>query len=169
MEESRQQEIFDQWLNKYQALLFKVVRAFAFNSSDQDDLFQEITLQMWNSIPKFKQKSAVTTWLYRIALNTAITWTKKEHKHQKGRQELQNMEHLLKPDESLDPRLMWLYEEIAHLNEIDRSITLLMLDGFSYKEIAEMLGITMSNVGVKINRIKKQLIAKSEKYDYHGV
>ena len=169
MTESRQKEIFDQWLNKHQALLFKVVRAFAFSSSHQDDLFQEIALQMWNSIPKFQGKSAVTTWLYRIALNTAITWTKKENKHQKGRQQIQSMEHLLVADDSLDPRLIWLYEEIAHLNEIDRSVTLLMMDGFSYKEIAEMLGITMSNVGVKINRIKKHLIFKSEKYDYHGI
>ncbi|MDH3711674.1 MAG: RNA polymerase sigma factor, partial [Cyclobacteriaceae bacterium] len=158
MTTNRQKETFDAWLKQHQALLFKVVRAFAFNNADQDDLFQEIAIQVWNSIPKFQQRSAVTTWLYRISLNTAITWTKKEHKHQKGRQDIQNMEHLLKEDKDMDSRLVWLYEEISKLNEIERSVTLLMMDGFSYKEIAEILGITTSNVGVKINRIKKQLI-----------
>ena len=169
MTTNRQKETFDAWLKQHQALLFKVVRAFAFNNADQDDLFQEIAIQVWNSIPKFQQRSAVTTWLYRISLNTAITWTKKEHKHQKGRQDIQNMEHLLKEDKDMDSRLVWLYEEISKLNEIERSVTLLMMDGFSYKEIAEILGITTSNVGVKINRIKKQLILKSAEYDYHGV
>jgi RNA polymerase sigma-70 factor (ECF subfamily) len=69
----------------------------------------------------------------------------------------------------VDERLAWLYEEIHKLDEIDRSITLLLLDNLSYKEMAEILGITESNVGVKINRIKKHLIAKSKKYDYHGI
>jgi len=69
----------------------------------------------------------------------------------------------------VDERLTWLYEEIHQLNEIDRSLTLLLLDGFSYKEMAAITGITESNVGVKINRIKKQLINKSKKYDYHGI
>jgi len=69
----------------------------------------------------------------------------------------------------VDERLTWLYEEIHKLDEIDRSVTLLLLDGFSYKEMASILGITESNVGVKINRIKKQLISKSKKYDHHGI
>lgn len=69
----------------------------------------------------------------------------------------------------VNDRLEWLYDEIARLNEIDRSVALLMLDDFSYKEIAAVLGITESNVGVKINRIKKHLIEKSKKYDNHGI
>jgi RNA polymerase sigma-70 factor (ECF subfamily) len=69
----------------------------------------------------------------------------------------------------IDERLTWLYGEIYMLDEIDRSITLLLLEGFSYKEMSAMLGISESNVGVKINRIKKQLIAKSKKYNNHGI
>jgi RNA polymerase sigma-70 factor (ECF subfamily) len=69
----------------------------------------------------------------------------------------------------MDERLVWLYEEIRTLDEIDRSVTLLMLDGFSYKEIAGMLGISESNVGVKINRIKKHLISQSQKNNLHGI
>ncbi len=169
MTEEKQQEIFDQWVQDYQALLFKVVRAFADQSFLQDDLFQDIAIQVWNSIPKFQAKSAVSTWLYRIALNTAITWTKKEKKHQSGRSEIADVESLLVTKEPLDERLAWLYEEIAKLNAIDRSISLLFLDGYSYKEMAEILGISVNHVGVKINRIKKELIIKSENYDYHGV
>jgi RNA polymerase sigma-70 factor (ECF subfamily) len=69
----------------------------------------------------------------------------------------------------MDERLAWLYEEIYKLDEIDRSVTLLMLDNFSYKEMADILGISESNVGVKINRIKKHLISKSKKYNHHGI
>ena len=170
MKKSEQKQIFETWLGQHKALFFKIVRAYAFTAVDQEDLFQEITMQAWNSIPNFKQQSSVSTWLYRVSLNTAIKWTKKERKHLDGRQSIGGMEHLLQENiKQIDGRLAWLYEEIAKLNEIDRSLTLLLLDGFSYKEMSKMLGISESNVGVKINRIKKQLIAKSKKHDFHGV
>lgn len=163
MKESEQQHIFNIWLKQHKALLFKIVRAYAFNSEDQDDLFQEISLQVWRSIPGFKQESAVTTWLYRISLNTAIKWSTKERKHE-GHQSLELVEHVLLADNPIDERLAWLYDEIATLDEIDRSLTLLLLDGFSYKEMANLLGISESNIGVKIHRIKKHLSVQSEKY-----
>lgn len=132
---------------------------------DRDDLFQEITIQVWHSIPAFRNESAVTTWIYRISLNTAIKWIKKERKHPQAAS-LDHVQHLLQEHHvQLDERLAWLYEEIHKLDEIDRSVTLLLLDNFSYKEMASILGITESNVGVKINRIKKQLISKSKKYN----
>jgi RNA polymerase sigma-70 factor (ECF subfamily) len=137
---------------------------------DQDDLFQEITIQVWHSIPSFRSESAVTTWLYRISLNTAIKWVRKERRHYEGNESLDNVQHILQENKiPVDERLIWLYEEISNLDEIDRSITLLLLEGFSYKEMANITGMTESNVGVKINRIKKMLITKSKKYDYHGI
>jgi len=167
--ENEQKVIFETWLGQHKGLIFKILRAYAFTAMDQDDLFQEITIQVWHSIPSFRQESAVTTWIYRVALNTAIKWIRREKKFsQPETQEV--VQHLLQESKAqIDNRLSWLYEEIHKLDEIDRSITLLLLDGFSYKEMASMLGITESNVGVKINRIKKQLIAKSKKYDYHGI
>jgi len=135
---------------------------------DHDDLFQEIILQVWHSIPRFRGESAVTTWLYRIALNTAIRWVKKGKKFSTA-ESLDNVQHLLQENRiAVDERLTWLYAEIYKLDKIDRSVTLLLLEGFSYKEMSAMLGISESNVGVKINRIKKQLIAKSKNYD-HGI
>lgn len=169
MTENEQQDIFEDWLEEYKGLLFKIVRAYAFTPMDRDDLFQEIAIQVWHSIPSFRQESAAPTWIYRIAINTAIKWVRKERKHDQT-EAIDNIQYLLHENKvPIDERLAWLYEEIHQFNEIDRSIALLLLDGFSYKEMAAMLGITESNVGVKINRIKKQLITKSKKYDHHGI
>ena len=167
MTEKDQLDILEEWLKLHKGLLFKIVRAYTI--TDHDDLFQEIIIQVWRSIPSFRHKSSVTTWLYRIALNTAIRWTKKEKKYA-GAETLDNVQHLLRENSiQIDERLSWLYDEIYKLDEIDRSVTLLLLEGFSYKEMSAILGISESNVGVKINRIKKQLIVKSKNYDHHGI
>jgi RNA polymerase sigma-70 factor (ECF subfamily) len=163
------QQTFQTWLDQHRALMFKVLRAYAFTPMDRDDLFQEIIIQVWRSVPVFGGKSSVSTWIYRIALNTAIKWSRKERRRRND-EALDNVRHIVtESDVQVDERLTWLYDEIAGLNEIDRSVALLMLDDFSYKEIAAVLGITESNVGVKINRIKKHLIEKSKKYDNHGI
>ena len=155
---SEQERIFDKWLELHRGLFFKVVRAYAHNSQDQEDLFQEIVAQVWNSVPKFRGDCAVTTWIYRVALYSAIGWSKKERRHRENHRSIKgDNSRLLQVSEVKNPRIDWLYEQIAELDEIDRSLTLLMLDGFSYKEIAFTLGITESNVGVKLNRIKKRL------------
>ena len=170
MSEKEQKQIFEEWLAKNKVLFFKVARSFAITQGDQDDLFQEISIQVWRSVPKFRGQSAVSTWLYRIALNTAITWSRKERKHQDGRQEIDNMTNILHENEKhVDGRLIWLYNEISKLNKIDRSLALLMLDGFNYKEMADILGISETNLGVKVHRIKKQLITRSEKINNHGI
>lgn len=169
MTEKEQKQIFEMWLGQHKGLLFKVVRAYAISTLDQDDLFQEIIIQVWRSVPSFRQEASVTTWLYRISLNTAIKWKKKEQKNYPG-ETLDDVQQVLHESGTpRDERLDWLYEEIYKLDEIDRSVTLLLLAGFSYKEMAALMGITESNVGVKINRIKKQLITKSKKYDNHGI
>ncbi|PIQ48868.1 MAG: RNA polymerase subunit sigma-70 [Cytophagales bacterium CG12_big_fil_rev_8_21_14_0_65_40_12] len=163
MIESERNKIFDQWLARHKGLLFKVVRAYAFTPQDREDLFQEVVLQVWKSIPKFREESAVSTWLYRIALNVGIKWTTKTQRYQEMNQPMPEISPILKEMEIPDQRLIWLYEQIAQLNAIDRSLTLLLLDGFSYKEMAKMLGITESNVGVKINRFKKELMKRTDK------
>ena len=169
MTEKEQKKIFEEWFSQHKALVFKIVRVYAFTVMDQDDLFQEIIIQVWHSIPAFRKESSVTSWMYRVSLNTAIKWTKKERRHFRS-EPMEGIEHILEENRiQTDERLSWLYEEIFKLDEIDRSITLLLLDGFSYKEMSSILGITESNVGVKINRIKKQLISQSKKYDHHGI
>jgi RNA polymerase sigma-70 factor (ECF subfamily) len=164
MKTNERERIFDEWLEQHKGLFFKVIRAYAFNPQDQEDLFQEIATQVWNSIPKFRGESAVTTWIYRVALYSAIAWSKKERQHREKKRTYKGSNSpLLKASEDKNPRLDWLYEQILKLDEIDRSLTLLMLDGLSYKEISETLGITESNVGVKLNRIKKRFTEQSHK------
>ncbi len=164
MNEQQQSQVFNDWLKDHKAILFKVVRAYGFNLEDQEDLFQEIAVQVWRSVPKFRNDCAVSTWMYRIALNTAIKWSSKERKHQEGREDIDQKVHVLtEQKEFADERLDWLYEQIARLDNVDRSLCLLLLDGFSYKEMSKIVGISESYVGVRINRIKKHLTKQSEK------
>ena len=163
MRETERERIFGEWLASHKGILFKVVHAYAFEHADRQDLFQEIAIQVWRSVDAFRAESSVATWMYRVALNTAIAWNRKEDRHQRGKQPLALAEGLLTTAASNghDPRVEWLYRQIALLKDVDRSVALLLLDGFSYKEIAAIVGITESNVGVKINRIKSALAGKN--------
>ncbi len=157
--EGNHQETFSQWMSDYQKLIFKVVCAYERRPSDQEDLFQEIALQVWKSVPKFRGDAAESTWIYRIALNTAMTWSRKQRTQAMRKRSLEETVPLLQPSPgSPNPRLNWLYDQIHRLNPVDRSLILLVLDGYSYREMVAILGITESNVGVRINRIKKQFI-----------
>lgn len=166
---SGRKAIFDSWLSAHRGVLFKVIRAYAFTRHDQEDLFQEIATQLWISVPSFRGGSAPSTWIYRVALNTAISWSRKEIRRRDQADMLGSAEAALRPGDSrIDPRLDWLYEQIAQLNEIDRSLTLLLLDGFTYKEMADALGLSETNVGVRIHRIKTYLTARSMKEPTHA-
>ena len=170
MKPSEQQLIFEEWLAQHKGLLFKVVRAYAFNSHDQDDLFQEMTTQVWNSVPRYRGDSKVSTWIYRVAFYSAIGWSKKEKRHRDKHQAIRAEDRFLSHrSNSENPHLEWLYEQISRLDVLDRSLTLLMLDGFSYREIGETMGISQNYVGVKLNRIKKRLTEHSQKKDKHGI
>jgi RNA polymerase sigma-70 factor (ECF subfamily) len=108
--------------------------------------------------------------LDRVALNVSIKWSGKEKRHTDGRESMETVQHnLLENAAHTDDRLTWMFEEISRLDEIDRSISLLMLEGFSYKEMSAIVGMTESNVGVRINRIKKHLVERSKKITSHGI
>jgi RNA polymerase sigma-70 factor (ECF subfamily) len=162
MHDTERDRIFSDWLAGHKGILFKVVHAYAFEHADRQDLFQEIAIQVWRSVDTYRGESSVSTWMYRVALNTAIAWTRKEDRHQRGKQPLEVVEGLLTaaPSAGLDPRVEWLYQQIAQLKDVDRSVALLLLDGFSYKEIAAIVGLSESHVGVRIHRIKAALAGK---------
>lgn len=162
MHDNQRDRIFNEWLAGHKGILFKVVHAYAFEHADRQDLFQEIAIQVWRSVEAFRGESSVPTWMYRVALNTAIAWTRKEDRHQHAKEPLEGADRLLTTEASAepDPRLEWLYQQIAQLKDVDRSVALLLLDGFSYRDIAGITGLTESNVGVKINRIKSALAGK---------
>lgn len=162
--------VFDSWLSLHKGVLFKVVRAYAVTRQDQEDLFQELATQVWLSIPGFKGSSAPSTWIYRVALNTAISWSRKELRHRNKNDPLDGADATLElANSGIDVRLEWLYEQIAQLGEIDRSVALLLLEGFSYQEIADALGMSESNVGVRIHRIKAHLTRESNTESRHAI
>jgi RNA polymerase sigma-70 factor (ECF subfamily) len=169
MPDAERYATFEKWIGAHKAILFKVARAYGADHADREDLFQEIALQVWHSVDAFRGDAAVTTWIYRVALNTALTWKRRERKHGQGRQDLDAAAGLLVAPDIRDPRLEWIYARIAELDEGNRSLALLMLDGFSYREMSEILGLTESNVGVKINRIKAALAAQLAKEEYDGL
>jgi RNA polymerase sigma-70 factor (ECF subfamily) len=161
---SERDRIFGDWLESHKETLFKVVRAYAFEHADRQDLFQEMAIQVWRSVDAYRGDSSVRTWMYRIALNAAISWTRKQDRHQRGKQPLEVVDGLLAASAAeADPRVEWLYRQIARLKDVDRSVALLMLDGFAYREIAAIAGISEGNVAVKINRIKMALSAQLAK------
>jgi RNA polymerase sigma-70 factor (ECF subfamily) len=163
------QRQFSEWLERHKGLIFKVVRAYAFTTQDREDLFQDVAAQLWRSIPRFQGQSKESTWIYRVALFSAISWARREQRHREGRQSLEGVERMSVDVTATDDRLEWLYERIGRLNPVDRSLILLSLDGFSYREMAEVLGISESNVGVKLHRIKRRLTETSEEVQAHGV
>ena len=170
MQEHEQERTFDDWLSRHKGVLFKVVHAYAFTPHDREDLFQEIITQVWNSIPHFRGDAAVTTWLYRVALNCALAWSRKERKHRDRMESIETNDQVLRETvRTQEPRLAWLYEQIARLDHVDRSLTLLLLDGFSYREMAETLGISENYVGVKINRIKSHLKSLTREEKAYGI
>ena len=169
MLDAERNRIVGEWIASHKAILFKVARAYGSTHSDREDLFQEIALQLWHSVDAFRGDSAVATWIYRVALNTALAWNRKERKHGAGRQDFEASTALLITLDSQDPRLEWIYHRIAELDEVNRSLALLMLDGFSYRDISRILGLGESNVGVKINRMKAALAAQLAKEEHDGL
>jgi RNA polymerase sigma-70 factor, ECF subfamily len=155
---------FRQWLGEHTGLLVKVVRSFAEGPADQDDLFQEILLQVWLSLPNFRDESKLATWLYRVALNTALAWKRgeKKRRHRQGSLSISDVAapNATSAEAQRNDRVVeQLYAAIRALQPSKRALVVLYLDGFSYREIADVVGISESNVGVSLNRIKKELAA----------
>ncbi len=153
------EKVFIQYINDYRGLLFKVCNLYCRDAEDRKDLFQEIVLQLWKAFPSFRGESSPSTWMYRVALNTAISNYRKESR--KPQMQDTNSIFFEIPDiYSLPMRIenqRMLYDAIGKLNDLEKAVILLYLDEKSYAEIAEILGITLSNVGVRINRIKNKL------------
>lgn len=137
-------------------LIYKVSQIYCDSTIDKKDLFQEIIANLWRAYPNFKGNSKISSWIYRIALNTAITWFRESVKHKKL-VEYGNFVPNVSNDYELEEVYEQLYSAIGHLGKIDRAIILLQLDGYSYDEISEIIGLTKTNVATKINRIKLKL------------
>ncbi len=157
------QEKFIALLHHHQGILHKICHVYRAKEIDREDLFQEIALQAWKAYPSFKGESKFSTWLYRVSINTAISYCRKE-----GRQPLMISTDVF-PDipEDIDDtnaQFAAMYQHMEALSEVDKAILVLFLEDYSYEEIGELLGITANNVAVKMNRIKTKLRAEVQKH-----
>ena len=164
MQIGMQEKIFKRWLNDYSKLIFKVVRTYAVSPQDQDDLFQEILIQLYLAIPGFRGDAKETTWIYRVSLNTALTWNRNEKRKRKKFKtnvlDIQDLASNSNDNNDLSQNQQILndvYDAMRKLSKSDSSIILLYLDGLSYDQISEVIGISKINVGVRLNRAKKKL------------
>jgi len=147
--------------------IFRLCLAFVGNTFDAKDLQQEILIKIWKNLANFRGESRIETWIYRIATNTAILYSKRSKRRtiQKSDLELSGQVHVQDQKDSSDQGndIKQLYKAISTLKEIDRILIGLLLEGHSYQEIATISGLGASNVGVRINRIKKILNKKLSK------
>ena len=156
-------EQFIKTIDEHKKIIYKIVNSYCQNKEDRKDLEQEIIIQLWNSFDKYNSDYKYTTWMYRIALNVAISFYRKEKKWS-IKNDFYNEESIFKIEEDtseeqteLNYHLKLLQEFIHNLNELNKALMLLYLEEKSYEEIAEILGITKTNVATKISRIKLKL------------
>jgi RNA polymerase sigma-70 factor (ECF subfamily) len=157
------QALFKNWIRDYQGTVLKVARAYTLTFEDCQDLAQEILLQVWRSLPNYQHRSSPSTWMYRVALNTALSWHRDAHRRPWRRRDLVTVEEL--PASGIDAfqnatqkeAVERLYAAIRRLPKTDAALVLMYLDDLSYREIGDVLGISENAVGVKLNRLKKEL------------
>lgn len=155
------EEQFTRLIQDNSGIIHKVLVLYVDMEQERDDLYQEIVLQAWKSYARFREDSKFSTWLYRIALNTVFTFNRKTSR-KPIMSDFSDYEYNLSSDHSDEKRdkkdhLLWL---IKRLDELDRAIITLHLDGYNNKEIADIIGLKANHIGVKLHRIKEKLISK---------
>lgn len=156
--DSNKEKIFLSYLEKHKGILHKVARTFMDTAEDREDLHQEIIIQLWKSYASFKGDSQFSTWMYRVSVNTAITFFKKEKQRSKtfaesSASELADEEYSPEKDQQLEI----FYKAVHELNQIEKALIFYFMEGLSHKETAQQLGISEGNVRVKLNRTKEKL------------
>ena len=152
------QEEFAQIIKDNEGVIFKITTVYTNNGQDQKDLYQDIVYQLWKSFDTFRNESKISTWMYRVALNTALTQANKKKRNPHA---IAIDQVVLKQTENYDAafeeQLKILYAHIQELNVLEKGIMLLLLEGKKYEEIAEITGLSPTNVGTRISRIKQKL------------
>jgi RNA polymerase sigma-70 factor (ECF subfamily) len=159
MTDNRQKDQFLDILEKNIGIIIKIARAYSQTLSDKEDLINDITLELWKSFGRFRGDSKISTWIYRIALNTSMNYKRKREKDRllflDDLKQIENLSWLIEhPDPSHSEIL---YQCIDELNQLNKAIILLYLDGNSHDEISDITGISRTNVGTRISRIKEQI------------
>ncbi|MGJ8592413.1 MAG: RNA polymerase sigma factor [Aquaticitalea sp.] len=150
---------FIEQLEQHQNIVHKVCRLYTNNQDAHNDLFQEITIQLWKAFPKFRGDSKFSTWMYRVGLNTAITLYRKS-KRRISTSDIETVQFKIKAepyDDTEEQQLKLLYQAVHQLNDIEKALVFLYLEDKDYREISETLGISEVNARVKMNRVKNKL------------
>ena len=150
---------FEKHIRENELLIYKVCRMYAYTDADRQDLFQEIVIQLWKAYGNFKGNSRFSTWLYRVAINTAITGLRKKKDF------IDSYEPASLPinrgddtsSQAEEERMQQLYTAIAALNQVEKAIVMLYMEDRSYEEMEEILGMSQGNLRVKMSRIKDKL------------
>lgn len=146
-------------LEKHQNIVHKICRMYTNDQDSHNDLFQEITIQLWKAFPKFRGDAKFSTWMYRVALNTAITLFRKTKRTIKTHN-IDDVSFKIKTEDYNDEteqQLKLMYKALKELNDIDKALVFLYLEDQSYRGISETLGISEVNARVKMNRVKTKL------------
>ena len=159
MTENKQKDIFLDILEKNIGIIIKISRAYAKSAHDKEDLINDITLELWKSFGRFKGESRISTWIYRVAINTSMNFNRKKKSDKlyfpSDLKQFENQNWITEPPDSSHSEI--LYQCIDELNQLNKAIILLYLDGNSHDEISEITGISKTNTGTRISRIKEQI------------
>ncbi|MDD6185308.1 MAG: RNA polymerase sigma factor [Bacteroidales bacterium] len=158
---SAKEQQFEELVKQYKRTIYSVCYMFSRDNEEINDLFQEILVRLWLGFDQFEQRSSVNTWVYRIALNTAINSDKRAKRRPQTVPLSTDIDPYDPQDSSLE-QVRQLYALINQLDVMDRGLVLLWLEGIGYDEIAAIMGITVANVGIKLHRIKEKLVQKSK-------
>lgn len=156
-------------INQHKAIIHKVSKMYMNDVELQRDLFQEIVMQLWKAYPSFKGNSKFSTWMYRVALNTALVYFKKDNRKVDKTPLDENIDIVdVNESELKEEKLAYLYKAVQELNAVEKALIILFLENQSHREIAENLGITEVNARVKLNRTKEKLqfIIKKNGYEF---
>ncbi len=157
---------FHEVITQHKGIFLKIARTYCRNEEDKQDLVQEMMIQVWRGLPRYNSKFPVSTWLYRVALNVAISFYRKQRRRLPMVGPVLE-ETLVLADEqpsAQQEQLQLLEQFIASLNDLDKALILLYLDDKSYAEIAQIMGISVSNVGTKLGRVREKLRVKFENH-----
>lgn len=159
---TEQEKTFVEFFKPNQRLIHKICRIYTNNAEDHEDLFQEITIQLWKSFPGFKGEAKFSTWMYRVALNTAITLFRKPKKNDSQAVDIDvsSLKMEYEDYEDDEHKLKKMYQAIYELSDVEKALIMMYLEDKPYREIGEILGITEGNARVKMNRAKNNLKIK---------
>lgn len=157
MNKEELEKVFTALVTEYQRVIYKVCYMYATDEYTLEELYQETVISLWKAFPQFRGCSKVSTWVYRIAMNTCISYFRKSSIRPVTIPITFHIETTLTDDSEQNIYLRELYRMISQLGKLDRALILLWLEEKSYQEIADIMGITKSNVAVKINRVKEKL------------